>query len=130
MSGVRLPQHPPKSADRRVHMRVAGLGRELFAIACAGFALWSLAYGDFAWGAPSALAGIAWREAWVYASALILLAASAGLCFPRTALPSVWVIGGYLAIGAAVSVPQILASPASTGAWYPLCEALTPLAGA
>ena len=111
-------------------MRVAGLGQELFAIASASLAIWSLAYGDFAWGGQSSLAAIPWREIWVYGSALILLAASAGLCFPRTALLSVLAIGAYQAVGAAISVPQLLSKPLSIGAWYPFCEALTPLAGA
>jgi len=111
-------------------MRSAGLGQGLFAIASGSLAIWSLTYGDFAWGAQSLLASIPWRETWVYASALILLAASAGLCFPRTALPSVLTIGAYQTVGAAIAVPQILSEPLSIGAWYPFCEALTALAGA
>jgi uncharacterized membrane protein YphA (DoxX/SURF4 family) len=111
-------------------MRSAGPGRGLFAVASAALAVWSLTYGDFAWGVQSALAGIPWREAWVYGSALIVLAASAGLCWPRTALASVLTIGAYQAIGAAISVPRILSRPLSIDAWYPFCEAVTPLAGA
>src|ERR1700739_2128104 len=111
-------------------MRIAGLGGGWFAIASASLALWSLTYGDFGWGGQSSLAGIRSREIWVYGSALILLAASAGLCFPRTALPSVLTIGGYQAVGAAFSVPGIISKPLSIGAWYAFCEALTPLVGA
>jgi len=111
-------------------MRVSRLNQSLFAIASAGLAIWSLAYADFAWGGQSLLAGIPWREAWVYLSALILLAASIGLCLPRTAVPSVLTIGAYQAAGAAISVPQILSTPLSVGAWYPFCEALTPLVAA
>jgi uncharacterized membrane protein YphA (DoxX/SURF4 family) len=111
-------------------MRTAALAQGLFAIAAASLAIWSLAYGDFAWGAQSLLASIAWRETWVYGSALIVLAASAGLCFPRTALPSVLTIGAYQALGAAIAVPQILSKPLSVDAWYPFCEALTQLVGA
>jgi uncharacterized membrane protein YphA (DoxX/SURF4 family) len=109
---------------------LVGLGQGLFAIATAGLAIWSLTYGDFAWGAQSSFARIPWRETWVYASALIILAASAGLCFPRTALASVLTIGAYQTVGAAVSVPQILSNPLSLGTWYPFCEALTALVGA
>ena len=87
-------------------MRNAALGQGLFAVAAAGLAIWSLTYGDFAWGAQSSLARIPWRETWVHASALILLAAGAGLCFPRTALPSVLTIGAYQAVGAAISLPR------------------------
>ena len=111
-------------------MRVAVLGQGVFAIASATVAIWSLAYGDFAWGAQPLLAGIPLREAWVYGSALILLAASAGICFSRTALPSVLTIGAYQALGIVISVPQILSQPLSVGASYPFFEALTPLAGA
>jgi len=111
-------------------MRIAGLVQGSFAVASASIAVWSLAYGDFAWGAQSSLAWIPWREMWVYASALVLLAASAGLCFPRTALPSILTMGAYQAVGAAIAVPQILSEPLSIGAWYPFCEALTALVGA
>lgn len=111
-------------------MRTTGLGPGSFAIASASLALWSLIYGDFAWGAQSLLARIPWREVWVYATALVVLAASAGLCFPRTALPSVSTLGAYQAVGVAISVPQILGSPLSIGAWYPFCEGVTALAGA
>jgi uncharacterized membrane protein YphA (DoxX/SURF4 family) len=111
-------------------MRIAGLGQGLFAIASASLAIWSLTYGDFAWGAQSVLARIPWREAWVYGSALIVLAACAGLCFQRMALASVLALGAYHAVGAAISVPQILSKPLSIDAWYPFCEALTTLVGA
>jgi uncharacterized membrane protein len=111
-------------------MRIAGLGQGLFAIASAGLAIWSLTYGDLAWGAQSLLTWIPSPKTCIYASALITLVASAGLCFPRTALPSLLTIGAYLAIGAALSVPPILSEPLSIGAWYPFCEALTALVGA
>ena len=111
-------------------MRSAGLGQGLFAIASGSLAIWSLRYGDFAWGAQALLAGIPWREAWVYASALILLAASAGLCFPRTALPGISTIGAYQAVGIAISIPLVLSKPLSIGAWYAFCEGLTALVGA
>lgn len=111
-------------------MRVAGLGQGLLAIASAVLAIWSLTYGDFSWGEQPLLAKIPLRETWVYGSALVLLAASAGLCFPRTALPSALTIGAYQAVGVVVSVPQILSKPLSVGAAYPFFEALTPLAAA
>jgi uncharacterized membrane protein YphA (DoxX/SURF4 family) len=109
-------------------MRTVGLGRSLLAIASASLAIWSLAYGQFAW--QSLPAWIPWQEIWVYGSALILLAASAGLCLSRTALPGVLTIGAYLAVATAFSIPQIFSDPISVGAWYPFCEALTSLVGA
>jgi uncharacterized membrane protein YphA (DoxX/SURF4 family) len=110
-------------------MRIVGLGQGLFAIASASLAIVSLTYG-FAPGGQSLPAWIPWREIWVYGSALVLLAASAGLCFSRTALPSVLTIGAYQAVWALTSAPQILSKPLSVDAWYPFCEALTSLVGA
>jgi uncharacterized membrane protein len=106
-------------------MRIVGLGHGLFAIAAAGLAILSLTYGG-----QSFPAWIPWRETWVDASALLVLAASAGLCFPRTALPSALTIGVYRAVLAVINVPPILSKPLSVGAWYGFCEALTSLVGA
>jgi uncharacterized membrane protein len=58
------------------------------------------------------------------------LAASAGLCFSRTALPSALTIGAYRAVLAVINVPPILAKPLSVVSWYGFCEALTSLTGA
>ena len=110
-------------------MRIAGLGHGLFAIAAASLAIFSLAYGDFAPG-QSFPAWIPGREIWVYGSAVVLLAASAGLCFSRTALPSALTIGAYQAVWAVTGVPPILSQPLSIGSWYGFCEALTSLLGA
>ena len=111
-------------------MRMVGFARGLFAIAAASLAVLSLSYGDLALIGQSLPAWIPWRETWLYGSALLVLAASAGLFFPRTALPSAWTIGAYLAIWAATCAPQILPNPISFGAWYGFCEALTGLVGA
>ena len=109
-------------------MRIVGFARGLLAVASASLAIWSLRYSHFAWqGLPS---WIPWREAWVYGSALVVLAASAGLCFSRTALPGVLVIGVCRAIEAAIYVPVIVAKPDSLEGWYPFNEALTALVGA
>lgn len=109
-------------------MRAVRLGKDSFAVASAGLAIWSLAYADFA--RQSLPAWIAWREGWVYGSALVVLIASAGLCFWRTALPGALTIALYQAVSAAIFVPLILSAPLSLGAWYPFCEALTSFAGA
>lgn len=118
--------HRPLNTATR--MRIVGIGRGLFALASAGLAIWSLWYGHVAW--QSLPAWIPWREAWVYGSALVVLAASAGLCFSRTALASALTIGAYQALSAAIFVPQIFAKPLGVDAWYPFCEALTSLVGA
>lgn len=110
-------------------MRIVRVGQGLLAIASAGVAIWCFIYGRFAVRSlPDWM--MSWREPWVYASAVILLAASAGLCFSRTALPSVSAIGVCRAILLAICVPGIVANPRSVGTWYPFCEALTSLVGA
>jgi uncharacterized membrane protein len=111
-------------------MRIVGLGHGLFAIAGALLAVLSLTYRDFAPMWQSVPAWIPARETWVYAAGLLLLAASAGLCFPRTALPSALTIGAYQALWAATSTPPILSKPLSVGAWYGFCEAMTSVVGA
>jgi uncharacterized membrane protein len=110
-------------------MRI-GLGRGFFAIAAASLAILSLTYGDFAPSGRSLPDWIPWRETWVHLSALILLAASAGLCFSRTALPGALTIGAYQAVWAVLGIPPILSQPLSIGAWYGFCEAMTSLVGA
>jgi len=110
-------------------MRIVGLGHGLFVVAIAGLAILKLTFHDFAPLWHSNPAGIAWQQAWALASALLLLAASAGLCFSRTALPSALTIGAYQALWAATAVPSILSKPLSVGSWYGFCEALTSFAG-
>lgn len=109
-------------------MRSVRLGQVLLAIAAASLAVWSLAYRHFA--LQSVPTWFPWQDAWVYGSALILLAAAVGLCVARTALASALVIGAYMAVGAVSSVPLIFSQPLNVGAWYPFCEALTTLVGA
>jgi len=109
-------------------MRIVRLGQGLLAIASAAVAIWCFTYGRFA--VQSLPAWMPLRELWVYGSALVLLAASAGLCFSRTALPSVLAIVACRAIMIAMHVPGVIANPRSIGAWYPFCEALTSLVGA
>jgi uncharacterized membrane protein YphA (DoxX/SURF4 family) len=110
-------------------MRTVGLDRGLFAIAVAGLAILSLVYRDFAPTWQPLPAWIPWREMWGYGSGLILLAAGAGLCFSRTALPSALTIGAYLAICALLSVSPIVLKPLSIGSWYAFFEALSALVG-
>lgn len=114
-------------STRGSRMRIVRLGRGILAIASAALAIWSLVYSDFA--VQSLPAWVPWREPWVYGSALILLAASAGLCFSRTALPGVLAFGACRAVVAAMYVPEIVSNPRNIGAWYPFCEALTSLVG-
>ena len=110
-------------------MRI-GLGRGFLAIAAASLAILSLTYGDFAPSGRSLPSWIPWRETWVHLSALLLLAASVGLCFSRTALPSALTISAYQAVWAVLGTPPILSEPLSIGAWYGFCEAMTSLVGA
>jgi uncharacterized membrane protein YphA (DoxX/SURF4 family) len=110
-------------------MRI-GLGRVFFAVAAACLAILSFTYGDFAPSGLSLPGWIPWRQTWVHLFALLLLAASAGLCFRRTALPSALTIGVYQAAWALLGAPSILSKPLSFGGWYGFCEAMTSFVGA
>jgi uncharacterized membrane protein len=109
-------------------MRI-GLSRSVLAIAAASLAIFSLAYGDFAPSGQSLPSWIPWRDTWVHLCALLLLAASVGLCFSRTAALSAVTIGAYQAVWAVIGIPAMLAAPLSFGGWYGFCEALTSLVG-
>ena len=110
-------------------MRSVAVGRGLCAAAAAGVAVLSLTYRDFAPMWESVPPWIPGRETWVHAWGLLLLAAGAGLCFARTAVPSALTIGAYQIAWAVASTPQILSKPLGVDAWYGLFEALTSLAG-
>jgi uncharacterized membrane protein YphA (DoxX/SURF4 family) len=107
-----------------------GYARLFFAIAFAGLALFMLVYGDFAPAGQTLPASIPARETLVRGCALLVLAASAGLCFARTALVSIGTIGVYLAVWAVICIPQVLSGPLTIGGWYGFCEALSALVGA
>lgn len=111
-------------------MRIVGLGHGLFAIAGAGLAILSLIYRDFAPIWQPLPAWIPWRETWVYGCGLLVLAASVGLCFSRSALPSALTIGTYLAAWAVTRAVPVVFKPLSVGSWYGFCEALAPLLAA
>jgi uncharacterized membrane protein len=103
--------------------------RVLFAVAAASLAVLNLVYGDMALIGQSVPGWMPGRESWIYASAVLVLVASVGLCFSRTAPASAVTIGSFLAIWALTCAPSIVAMPLSIGAWYPFCEALTTLVG-
>jgi uncharacterized membrane protein YphA (DoxX/SURF4 family) len=106
-----------------------GLDRLFFAIAAGSLAIFGLAYGEL--GPSGTLPDwIPRGTAWVDFAALILLAASAGLCFRRTALTGAVLIAAYQAVWALLGTPAIFAAPLSFGGWYGFCEAVTSLAGA
>lgn len=111
-------------------MRILGLGHGLFAAAGAGLAILSFAFGDFAPIWQPLPTGFPGREVWVAGIALILLAASAGICFPRTALPGILAIGAYLAAWMLVRAAAFASDPLGIGSWYGICEPLAPLAAA
>jgi uncharacterized membrane protein YphA (DoxX/SURF4 family) len=126
-----LRSTPGFSAQLRASlMRMVGFSRGLFAIALASVAILSLSYGDFVPRGQAFPTWIAWRETWIYGSALIILAASAGLCFSRTALPSALTFCAYETVWTLICALPVLSTPLSIGAWYGVCEAVTPLIGA
>jgi uncharacterized membrane protein len=111
-------------------MRIVGFAHGLFVIAFASVATLSLSYGDFVPRGQPFPTWIAWRETWLYGSALLVLTAATGLCFSRTALPSALTLSAYQALWALICALPILSQPLGVGAWYGFCEALAPLVGA
>jgi uncharacterized membrane protein len=111
-------------------MRISGFGHVLFGIAVAGLAILSLVYGNFAPLLEPFPAMLPWREVWAYGLGAILLAASAGLFFTRTALVSAIIVGAYGLIWIASRARAVLPEPLSIGSWYGVFEALGPLLGA
>jgi uncharacterized membrane protein len=109
-------------------MRFVPFVRYLFAIAAAGLALYMLAYGDFAPAGMSLPAGIPGRGIWIHGAAILVLVASAGLCFSRTAWVSLLTIGAYLAVWALLCIPS--SEPRNLVGWYGFFEALSLLVGA
>jgi uncharacterized membrane protein len=127
---VVLPVTSRPNQKVRETMRTIGWVQWLFAIASAALAVLMFAYGTFAPAAAPLAAWIPWQDVWIYGSASLVLAASFGLCFSRTAVTSVLVIGAYLAAWALIGVPQIFSDPLGFGGWYGTCEALSTLVGA
>jgi uncharacterized membrane protein len=110
-------------------MRMVGFSQVLFALASASLAVFSLVYAGSATGLQLLPAWIPWW-AWVYGPTLVVLVASAGLFFSRTAVSSALAIGVYQAIWAAICARPIFSKPLSVDAWYGFVEALTALVGA
>src|SRR2546427_12038927 len=108
-------------------MRIVGLGPGLFAIAGAGLAILSLIFRDFAPIWQPLPAWIPWRETWVYGCGLLVLAASVGLCFSRSALPSALTIGTYLAAWAVARAVPGGFKPPHLGSWYCFLGVPAPL---
>ncbi len=113
---------------RAVPINSIAVARWVFAVASAGIAVWILSFGQ--WVPQPLPDATALHEMLTYAAAPVILLASAGLCFARTAVAGVLTLGAYQAVSAVLAVPQWLAKPLNVGAWYPFCEAVTPLAAA
>jgi uncharacterized membrane protein len=105
-------------------------GRVLFGISVAGLAILSLAYGNFVPLADPYPSFLPWPKAWAYGPGAILLAAGVGLCFVRTSLVSMIIIGLYEIAWAATRVRPVLLQPLSIGAWYGFSEAMGTLSAA
>jgi uncharacterized membrane protein len=111
-------------------MRISGFGHALFGISVAGLAILSLVYGNFAPILEPFPALLPWQEVCAYGSGAILLAASAGLFFARTALVSAMTIGVYGSVWAVARARPVFLKPLIVGSWYGFSEALGPLLGA
>lgn len=111
-------------------MRNVTIGRALYAISLASVAILMLSYGDFVPSGPPFPAWLHGRDTWIHASAILILVASVGLCLPRSARPSLLILGAYQLVWTLVCTPPIFSMPRSIGSWYGVCEALTPLLSA
>jgi uncharacterized membrane protein len=111
-------------------MRISGFGHILFGISVAGLAALSLAYGNFAPIVERFPAWLPGPKVWAYGLGAILLAASAGLFFARTALVSAIIIGAYEAVWVVTRARAVFLKPLDVGSWYGFAEALGPLLGA
>ena len=111
-------------------MRISGIGHVLFGVAAAGLAILDLTYGHFAPVWEPLPAWLPFPEVWVYAVGAILLAASAGLFFARTALASAIFVGAYEAAWAVARMRPVVLKPLLVSSWYGFSEALGPCMGA
>ncbi len=111
-------------------MRISGFGHALLGVSVAGLAILSLAYRNFAPIWEPLPAWLPRPEFWVYGSGALLLAASAGLFFARTAWVSALIIGAYESVWVVARARALLLKPLVIGGWYGFSEALGPLLGA
>lgn len=113
-----------------LNMRISGFGHALFGIAVAGLAMLNLTYGNFAPIWEPFPVWLPWPELLAYGSGVILLAASAGLFFARTAWVSAIIIAAYELVWVMARARPVLLQPLIIGNWYGVSEALGPLLGA
>ena len=104
--------------------------RVLFALACAGVALFCLAYGDFAPGGMVLPAWLPGRGALIVAVAILLLIGSASLFIPRAAVTGGMLLVGYFLVWMLLGLPGVFTFPPTFGGWYGFCEGLSCFAGA
>ncbi len=112
-------------------MRIADLGRWLFAATFIGIGLSGLISGDF--GAIWQPVAKTWpgREALIYACALVALGAGLGMLWRRTAAPAAGVLGAWLLLWILVFKARfVLATPLSAVVWESSGETTVQLAAA
>lgn len=106
------------------------LPRVLFALACAGIALFSLAYGDFAPGGMVLPGWLPERHALVLAVAILVLVGSAALILPRSATVGALLLIAYFLIWMLLGLPGVFTLPPTFGGWYGFCEGMSCFTGA
>lgn len=110
-------------------IRTVGSGHILFALGTAGTAVLSLIYGDFALQWQPFPDWIPGRAALAYASGVVVLAASVGVFFRRTAVTCALVLSVYQLIWVLTRGAGVIPAPASVGSWLSVCESLTATIG-
>jgi uncharacterized membrane protein YphA (DoxX/SURF4 family) len=111
-------------------MRITGFGHVLYGISVAALAILCLVYGNFAPLFEPSHVSLPWPGVWINGAAAILLAASAGLFFPRSASGSLIIIGVFGAVWVVSRAGPVLLKPLSITSWYGFSEALGALLGA
>jgi uncharacterized membrane protein len=111
-------------------MWISGIGHALFGASVAGLAILCLAFGNFAPAFEAFGGPLPWSEVWVRGLAAILLAASAGLFFVRSAPGSTAIICGSGLVWVFARARAFCLAPYLVASWYGVGEALGPLLGA
>lgn len=110
--------------------RGLGIGPVLFALSVAGLAALSLVYGSFAPLVDPYPASLRGMTLWAYGPGALLLAACAGLFFPRTAPAAAAIVVVFNGLWVAVRLPAVVHEPLAVGSWYGVAEAAGPLVAA
>ncbi|HEY5046627.1 MAG TPA: hypothetical protein VII49_01230 [Rhizomicrobium sp.] len=111
-------------------MRIAGLGRFLFAASFAVLGALSLASADFALNWQPVPHWVPLRDSLACFSGAVLLACGVGLPVARLARPAALMLTGFLCLWVVLlQLPRVAVHPLAENMWLGLCETLALAAG-